>query len=102
MIRIVNSSGNSRAIEHLNLLFEETNWAIEPFELIELIKSSQNEQAMEELVMLFGTKHAMCNFHASLLQDIVESKISSKEGDMRETSRMIQQAIHNQFWRLPS
>ncbi|MFA6097166.1 MAG: hypothetical protein WC788_06065 [Candidatus Paceibacterota bacterium] len=28
LIRIVNSSGNSKAIEHLNLLFEETNWAM--------------------------------------------------------------------------
>lgn len=98
----MNSSGNSRAIEHLNLLFDETNWIIEPYELIELVRSSRNEQALEELVVLFSTKHAMCNFHASLLQDIVEGKISSKEGNLKETSRMIQQAIHNQFWKLPS
>jgi hypothetical protein len=69
----------------------------EPYELIGLVKSSKNEQALEELVVLFGTKHAMCNFHASLLQDIVESKISSKEGNLKKTSEMIQRAIHNQF-----
>jgi len=98
----VNSSGNSKAIEHLNLLFEETPWAFEPFDLIGVVKSSKNEQALEELVVMFSTKHAMCNFHAGLLQDIVESKISSEEGSLTETSKMIQQAIHNNFWRLPS
>jgi len=99
--QIVDSSGNVSAQRHLKLLLEETDWDFEPFDIIQVVEDSGKNRALEELVVLMSKKPAMSNYFSRLLRDIVESKISSCEGDLQETSGFIKQAIHNEFWREP-